>query len=381
MLCLLKFSSPGNSVRLPVVGGPHWIGLAHLRGVVWDPGIVCIPRLRLCCDCLCLIAVYRDVLLSICSQTYLSGLFLKDIGGWRISDWELGSLGRVHASCYAALSFCLYVKQIKGRGMVVMPCWVVNVLFLQGVSVPGTPVGVVAPVGAAILVIGLSDLVGGSMGHSEWLSLMSRWVWLWYHRISVRGIAIVCPSVFGIGYKGRTIAGSSSLDTTPVTGSLLFNAPVCRLAAYCAAGFSSCVLFSGCDCIRLAVFQLFLRRVSGDFVMATDSDAPAGPGLASPLVSHWKFHGTLRRLMYTFIRKVWLIWTQFRTSWASLVGSRKRLWSGFYKGGMHRVYAHLFRIRGSWKEDFTTLPSWIYRTRQSRRCQRTTSPCFGSSGQ
>ena len=84
------------------------------------------------------------------------------------------------------------------------------------------------------------------------------------------------PGGFGIGYKVRAITGSSSLDTAPVTGSLLFNAHVCRLAVYCATGFSSCVLFSGCDGIRLAVFRLFLRRVSGDFVMATDRVAPAG---------------------------------------------------------------------------------------------------------
>ena len=106
MSYLLNFSSQGNYVRLPVVGGPHWIGLAHLRGVVWDPGIVCIPRLCLCCDCLCLIALYHDFLLFVLGQAYLSALFLKDIGGWRTIEWELGSLGRVQASCHVALSFC-----------------------------------------------------------------------------------------------------------------------------------------------------------------------------------------------------------------------------------------------------------------------------------
>ena len=34
--------------------------------------------------------------------------------------------------------------------------------------------GVIAPVAAEILVIGLSDRVGGSMGRSEWLLLVSR---------------------------------------------------------------------------------------------------------------------------------------------------------------------------------------------------------------
>ena len=91
-----------------------------------------------------------------------------------------------------------------------------------------------------------------------------------------RGITVICPGVFGIGYKGRALTGSSSLDTAPVTGSLLFNAPVCHLAVYCAVGFSLCVLFGGCDSIWLAVFGLFVRRVSVYFVMATDGDATAG---------------------------------------------------------------------------------------------------------
>ena len=157
-----------------------------------------------------------------------------------------------------------------------MPRWVVSVLFLQCVGVRGTPVGVVAPVGVTIRVTGLSDLVGSSTGRSEWLSLMSRWAWLWCHQISACRITVICPGVFGIGYKGRALTGSSSLDTAPVTGSLLFNAPVCHLAVYCAAGFSSCVLFGGCDSIWLAVLGLFVRRVSVDFVMATDGDATSG---------------------------------------------------------------------------------------------------------
>ena len=82
MLCLLNFSSPGNSVHLPAVGGPHWRGLTHWRGIVWDPGIIGIPRLRLCCDGPCLIALCRDVLLFVRDQAYSSALFLKDIGGW-----------------------------------------------------------------------------------------------------------------------------------------------------------------------------------------------------------------------------------------------------------------------------------------------------------
>ena len=145
----------------------------------------------------------------------------------------------------------------QGHGIFIGPRWADDILSLQGVSVRGTPVGVIAPVEDAILVIGLSGRVGGSMGRSEWLFLVSRWAWLLCHKISMRGAAVVCPGEVRIGYKGRTLTGSSSLDAAPVTGSLLFYAPVCRLAVCCAAGFSSCVLFGGCDSIWLAVFGLF----------------------------------------------------------------------------------------------------------------------------
>ena len=109
-----------------------------------------------------------------------------------------------------------------------------------------------APVAAEILMIGLSDRVGGSIGRSEWLLLVSRWAWLWCRQISERA-SVICPCAVSIGYKRRALAGSSSFDATPVTGSLLFYTAVCRLAVCCAAGFSSWELFSGSDCIWLAV--------------------------------------------------------------------------------------------------------------------------------
>ena len=111
-------------------------------------------------------------MLFVRDQADSSGLVWKDIGGWQTIVWELGSLGRVHPSCYAALSFCLDVRQIKGLEKVIGPRWADDILSLQYVSVRGLPLGVIAPV------IGLSDRVSGSMGRSEWLLLMSQWVWL-----------------------------------------------------------------------------------------------------------------------------------------------------------------------------------------------------------
>ena len=113
MLCLLIFSSPGNALNLPVIGGPDWRGLTHWWVIVWQPGIIGIPRLRLCCDCLRLITLFRDVLLFVCGQTDSSAQFPKDIGDWRTIVFELGSLGRDHPSCY----------QIKGLETVIEPRW------------------------------------------------------------------------------------------------------------------------------------------------------------------------------------------------------------------------------------------------------------------
>ena len=94
--------------------------------------------------------------------------------------------------------------------------------------------------------------------------------------MSVRGTFVVCPGVVRIEYKRHALAGSSSLDDVPVTGSLLFYAPVCCLAVCCATEICSWVLFGGTDCIWLAGCGLFFRQVSVTLVMATDSAAAAG---------------------------------------------------------------------------------------------------------
>ena len=79
-----------------------------------------------------------------------------------------------------------------------------------------------------------------------------------------------------VPYIRRALTGSSSLDASSVTGSLLFYAPVCCFAVCCAAEFSSWVSFGGIDCIWLAGRGLFFRQVSVTLVMATDSAAVAG---------------------------------------------------------------------------------------------------------
>ena len=109
------------------------------------------------------------------------------------------------------------------------------------------------------MVIGLFDGGGGPVGCFDWLS--------------VRGPVVDCPGRVRIIYIRRARTGSSSLDATPVTGSLVFSAPVYCLAVYCAAGFYLWLLFGGTDCVWLAGCGLFFWRVRVDLSMATDGAA------------------------------------------------------------------------------------------------------------
>ena len=168
-----------------------------------------------------------------------------------------GSSGRVEPPCRQLLSSCLDVWQLKSLWTGTIVVWDIIALLLRCVGVRGAAVGVVAPVGIAIQVTWLSFLVGSFTGCSVWLPQVSRWAWLWCHQISVRGLTVVCPGRFGIGYKCRVVARSSSIDTVPVTGSLLIAAAACRLTVCCAAGFCWGVLIKCSDCLRLALCRAF----------------------------------------------------------------------------------------------------------------------------
>ena len=117
--------------------------------------------------------------------------------------------------------------------------------FLVGACERATSVGVVSPGMFPILVIGLRDCVGGSLGRSDWQDRLSWWEWLMGHPMSVRSAAV-------------------------------FYAPVCCLAVCCAAELSSNVLFGGTVCIWLAGRGLFFRQVGISSVMAADSAAAVG---------------------------------------------------------------------------------------------------------
>ena len=84
----------------------------------------------------------------------------------------------------------------------------------------------------------------------------------------MRGAVVISPGGVRIGYIRRALCGRS--DTAPVTGLLVFSAPLDCLDVYCGAEFASCWLFCGTDCVWLARFGLFIRQASVYWIMATE---------------------------------------------------------------------------------------------------------------
>ena len=184
-----------------------------------------------------------------------------EIGYCQTITWELGCFGSINPPCDVDRFFGRNEWQIKELKVVVTSGGGDDIRFLLCACGRRTSVGVIAPGMLHILVIGLLDCVGGPLGCSDWLGRLSWWVWLAGRRMSVRGAVVVCPGVVRIEYIRHALTRRSSLDTSPVTGSLLFHAPVCCLAVSCAAEFSSWVLFGGTDCIWLSGLDYFSGKL------------------------------------------------------------------------------------------------------------------------
>ena len=94
--------------------------------------------------------------------------------------------------------------QIKELEVVVTPSEGDDIRFLLCVCVCGTLVGVIPTGMLQILVIGLLDCVGGSLGCSDWLGWLSWWAWLAGRRMSMRSAVVICPGgVRIVVYKAR----------------------------------------------------------------------------------------------------------------------------------------------------------------------------------
>ena len=138
--------------------------------------------------------------------------------------------------------------------------------------------------------------------------------------IGTRGRTIVCFGRIGIPYKCPVFAGRDSLDNKPVTGSLHFAAPGCRLAEFIAEGLVLCLLRGSADYLQ------FVRQQMADLV--------------STSACSWRFHGTLRRHMCSWICTEYTILQQFRTFWTCIPNDRKRLLSRVCSAGLPAVFVH-----------------------------------------
>ena len=189
---------------------------------------------------------------------------------------EVGGFKTIYLSCDV---ICLSRRdewQIKGLVAVIITSGYDVTRFPLCASEHATSVGVV-PLGIMpILVIGLLGCGGSPLGRSDWLYGYSWQAWLAYGPGCMRSTMGFFPGGVRIVYIRSEPARSSSIDAAPVTGSLLFYAPVCCFAVCGATELSLSVLFGGTACIWLAGWELFFRQVCVSSVMAADSVAAVG---------------------------------------------------------------------------------------------------------
>ena len=132
--------------KLPSVYLHYYYWFSPVRGMRWDGALSGTPALLLylACACVVIVSVWSFCSEMFCCLFVVGLIHQPDL--WRIL--VIGSLGRAHLSCYAALSFCLDGWWIKGPETVTKPRWANDIISLQCVRARGTPVGVRAPVEA-----------------------------------------------------------------------------------------------------------------------------------------------------------------------------------------------------------------------------------------
>ena len=250
-LRLLSSADAGTVEYCAMSTGLGGQSLDHWRGVIWDPGIVDQQGICVCYDCLCLITLFRTI--SLLMQDWAVWPVWTGIGSryCRTITWELGCLRSLLQPCDVDLLCAKMIRQIKERND--------NNRLQRCTGVRGTSLGVLSAGGIPIRVIGRFGCGRGSVGCSDWLR--------------VCGAVIISPGGVRIGYIRRAMCGRFSTDAKPVTGSLVFFAPLDCLNVSCAAECASCWLFCGTDCACLASFRLFIWQVSISWIMAMEGAA------------------------------------------------------------------------------------------------------------
>ena len=233
-LCLLSSADAGTVEDRAMSMGLGGQSLDRWRGGIWDPGIIGQQDICVCYDCICLMALFRTIIVLMQDWAVWPVWTVIGSGYCRTIAWELGWLHRLIMPCDVDLVCAKMTRQIKGdMGDVIveMTDGNDNNRLQRCAGVRGTSLGVLSAGGIPIRVIGRFGCERGSVGCSDWLP--------------VCGAIIFSPKRVRINYihVRRAMCGRSSTNAAPVTGSLVFFAPLDCLSEYCA----SCLLFCGTD--------------------------------------------------------------------------------------------------------------------------------------
>ena len=150
----------GNSRNNYVVAGLKYNGLAHCSGLVWDPGPVTEQCIYVCCDCLCVIALFHSVMLLVHDWPVCSTQIGSGIGYCWTNASEVGGLETIYPPCDVIRLSRRDEWQIKGLVAVMMASGDDVTRFPLCASERATSVGVVPPGIMPILAIGLLGCVG-----------------------------------------------------------------------------------------------------------------------------------------------------------------------------------------------------------------------------
>ena len=207
-----------------------------------------------------------------------------DEGSCRSIAWEERSLPRLHPPCVVD-RLCGYTTEIKVPGFVLMLNRDRNNSARRCACMRGASLGVFSAGRIWLTLIGCSACVGGSVDCSDWPRSDCAVDWISYIR----------PGLWD----------KSLIDAPPVTESLVSSALFDGLDVYCTAGFTSYWTFCSTDCVLLAGFELFLRRVSDCRIMAMNGAALAEERAGVTFgVELYTFRGMLRKRWWIFRRRV-----------------------------------------------------------------------------
>ena len=171
-----------------------------------------------------------------------------------------------HGYIHPVDRLCGHSTEIKVPGFVLILNRDRNISTQRCACMRRTSLGVFSAGRISLTLSGCCACVGGSMDCSDWLcadctvDFSAGGVW--------------------IGYIRPVLWDRSLIDAAPVTGSLVSSALFdCLLFdcldVYCTTRFTSCWTFCSTDCVLLAGFGLFLRRVGECWTMATNGVALA----------------------------------------------------------------------------------------------------------